>query len=210
LPHDALLVMKNYAYVHDKIGQIYQDGFSQQALTEQLEGKTEPEQEEVRRQMQRESQLVTAGQFDADAKPLRLIEFGTKPSQHAQAEIKFDIAPQPLFHKNFNLLESSLQDYLLQGYKIYILADSQKQTDRLRDIFDSQTDVSDTGRRTSLSSMTTERIPFTPVGKTLHEGFADNKLRVCLFTDHQIFDRFHKYNLKSDLARGGKVALTMK
>ncbi len=210
LPHDALLVMKNYAYVHDKIGQIYQDGFSQQALTEQLEGKTEPEQEEVRRQMQRESQLVTASQFDADAKPLRLIEFGTKPSQHAQAEIKFDIAPQPLFHKNFNLLESSLQDYLLQGYKIYILADSQKQTDRLRDIFDSQTDVSDTDRRTSLSSMTTERIPFTPVGKTLHEGFADNKLRVCLFTDHQIFDRFHKYNLKSDLARGGKVALTMK
>ncbi|MDY4626878.1 MAG: transcription-repair coupling factor, partial [Prevotella sp.] len=174
------------------------------------EGKTEPEQEEVRRQMQRESQLVTASQFDADAKPLRLIEFGTKPSQHAQAEIKFDIAPQPLFHKNFNLLESSLQDYLLQGYKIYILADSQKQTDRLRDIFDSQTDVSDTDRRTSLSSMTTERIPFTPVGKTLHEGFADNKLRVCLFTDHQIFDRFHKYNLKSDLARGGKVALTMK
>ena len=54
------------------------------------------------------------------------------------------------------------------------------------------------------------KITFTPVDKTLHEGFTDDDLRACFFTDHQIFDRFHKYNLKSDRARSGKIALTMK
>ena len=49
-----------------------------------------------------------------------------------------------------------------------------------------------------------------PVQNTLHEGFADDDLRICFFTDHQIFDRFHKYNLKSDKARSGKMALTLK
>ena len=53
-------------------------------------------------------------------------------------------------------------------------------------------------------------IVFEPVNKTIHDGFADDKLKICLFTDHQIFDRFHKYNLKSDSARTGKIALTMK
>ena len=53
-------------------------------------------------------------------------------------------------------------------------------------------------------------LPFTPVNRTLHEGFVDSTLKVCFFTDHQIFDRFHKYNLKSDKARQGKMALTMK
>ena len=53
-------------------------------------------------------------------------------------------------------------------------------------------------------------IEFTPVEKTIHEGFIDNTLKICCFTDHQIFDRFHKYSLKSDRARSGKMALTMK
>jgi hypothetical protein len=59
-------------------------------------------------------------------------------------------------------------------------------------------------------SRTVEGLPFTAVNRTLHEGFVDNTLKVCFFTDHQIFDRFHKYNLKSDKARQGKMALTMK
>ena len=91
------------------------------------------------------------------------------------------------------MLTQSFEDYLLQGYQIYILADSQKQNERLKDIFAEKANI-----------------PFTPVNKTLHEGFADDDLRICFFTDHQIFDRFHKYNLKSDKARSGKMALTLK
>ena len=107
------------------------------------------------------------------------------------------MAPQPLFHKNFNLLAQTLEDYQLQGYTLYILADSQKQQERLKDIFDSE-------------ELKRYQIRFTPVEKTIHEGFVDHEKHACFFTDHQIFDRFHKYNLRSDSARAGKMALTMK
>jgi len=53
-------------------------------------------------------------------------------------------------------------------------------------------------------------IPFVAVNRTLHEGFSDETLGICCFTDHQIFDRFHKYSLKSDQARSGKIALSIK
>ena len=77
------------------------------------------------------------------------------------------------------------------------MADSQKQQQRLKDIFASE-------------ELERYHIQFTPVDKTLHEGFVDNEKKVCFFTDHQIFDRYHKYNLRSDSARAGKMALTMK
>ena len=77
------------------------------------------------------------------------------------------------------------------------MADSQKQQQRLKDIFASE-------------ELEHYHIQFTPVDKTLHEGFVDNEKKVCFFTDHQIFDRYHKYNLRSDSARAGKMALTMK
>ncbi|HCK24921.1 MAG TPA: transcription-repair coupling factor, partial [Bacteroides graminisolvens] len=75
-----------------------------------------------------------------------------------------------------------------------ICSDSNKQTERIRSIFEDRGD----------------HISFVPVERTLHEGFADNQLRICVFTDHQLFDRYHKYNLKSDKARSGKVALSLK
>ena len=116
-----------------------------------------------------------------------------------------------------------MRDYLLQDYKLYIFADSEKQTIRLRDIFDSLSsgNLSPDSENLSIAdsslslnkgdkSRTVEGLPFTAVNRTLHEGFVDNTLKVCFFTDHQIFDRFHKYNLKSDKARQGKMALTMK
>ena len=111
-----------------------------------------------------------------------------------QATLKFEISVQPIFHKNFNLVASSLTDYRQRGYRLFICSDSVKQTDRLKDIFQERGD----------------QIKFDPVDHTLHEGFIDHTLRCCIFTDHQIFDRFHKYNLRSDKARSGKVALSLK
>lgn len=204
LPKDSVLVMKDLLYIHDTIERIYNEGFTAQALTEQLEGRTEVEQNELRKQLQANLQLVTAQQFADDALNFKRIEFGTKHI-NAKAIIHFNISPQPLFHKNFELLTQSLKDYLLQGYKLYILADSEKQTARLRDIFNSK-EIDSKAETTSVA----DSIPFIPVNRTIHEGFVDNDLKVCFFTDHQIFDRFHKYSLKSDKARQGKMALTMK
>lgn len=204
LPKDSVLVMKDLLYIHDTIERIYNEGFTAQALTEQLEGKTEIEQNELRKQLQANLQLVTAQQFADDALNFKRIEFGAKRANE-EAIIHFNISPQPLFHKNFELLTQSLKDYLLQGYKLYILADSEKQTTRLRDIFNSK-EIDSKAETTSVA----DSIPFIPVNRTIHEGFVDNDLKVCFFTDHQIFDRFHKYSLKSDKARQGKMALTMK
>ena len=200
LPAHCLVAVKDLGYVADTIARIYDDGFSSQAVTERLEGATEMEQEAIMRDLRKENQLVSGAQFREGISHFRRIEFGHTPFSSApQATIEFDITPQPLFHKNFDLLTQSLADYVLMGYTIYILADSEKQTKRLRDIFDSD-EVKIKG----------DDLPFTPIDHTLHEGFADNTLRICLFTDHQIFDRFHKYSLRSDTARAGKMALTMK
>ena len=197
VPKDTLLVTKDYFYVRDAIDRVYQDGFSSQARMEQLESATEMERQEIERQMHKESQLITGAQFMADADSFRRIEFGHRPSAQPHTTLRFNITVQPLFHKNFDLLKQTFEDYQLKGYQLYILADSQKQNERLKEIL--------------ASSVSEDRPPmFTPVDKTLHEGFADDDLKICVFTDHQIFDRFHKYNLKSEKARSGKMALTLK
>ena len=193
LPQETVLVFKDFLYVHDAIDRIYQDGFSEQALTERLEVATEQEQHEIMQQMKKESMLISGAQFSRDAVDFRRIEMGHRPSGMPDATISFHISPQPQFHKNFELLQQSFEQYLADGYQLCILADSKKQLERLRDIFAEKGSVL-----------------FDPVEKTLHEGFADNDLRLCVFTDHQIFDRFHKYSLTSDKARSGKVALTLK
>jgi len=193
VPKNTVLVTKDYHFVRDAIDRVYQDGFSSQARLEQLEQATEMEQQEIERQMHKESQLINGAQFMADADTFRRIEFGHRPSAQPDATLRFNITVQPLFHKNFDLLKQAFEDYQLKGYQIYILADSQKQNERLKDIL-----------------AESAKISFNPVEKTLHEGFADDDLHICVFTDHQIFDRFHKYNLKSDKARSGKMALTLK
>ena len=206
VPDSALLVMRDPAFVYDTLCQTYNEGFSSQAMTERLDDATEVEREQIRQEMTRENVLYRPTQFSNDVARLRIIEYGQRPSAQPQATISFHITPQPLFHKNFNLLRQSLDDFLLRGYRLYILADSAKQQQRLKDIFDEA--GADPER--SGSNAQRSKITFTPVDKTLHEGFTDDDLRACFFTDHQIFDRFHKYNLKSDRARSGKIALTMK
>ena len=188
LPKDTFLCVKDFTYVCDIINKVYEEGFSQQALVEMTAGATEMECQEIMNRMRSDIQLVTANTFMRDALDFRMIEMGHKHSRNADTTIRFDIKPQPLFHKNFDLLKKSLEDFQLMGYKVYILADSRKQQERLKEILEA----------------------FVPVDKTLHEGFVDNMMKACFFTDHQIFDRFHKYNLRSEKARSGKVALTLK
>ena len=199
LPEETLIVTKNLHYVADRIGKIFDEGFSKSAQTEQMEGKSEVEQEAIRQQMLAETKLIGRGKFLTDALGFRRIETGSSPTHTAEAVITCETTPQPLFHKNFDLLLQTLRDDAAGGKRVFILADSQKQNDRLREIFASK--VSESGGAP---------VAFTPVERTLHEGFNDESLGLALYTDHQIFDRFHKYTLRSDKAKQGKMALTMK
>lgn len=213
LPADALLVMKDFTYVHDIIDHVYNEGFASQVVQERMEGATEVEQQEIIRTLRREQQLITARQFAQDVAGFQCIQFGTQPSITPQATITFSITPQPLFHKNFDLLRQTFEDYALQGYDLYIFAESKKQVERLREILGATPDavLRDDNAAPRTSSRLHEPLSLKGTGDaSLHEGFVDNNLRICCFTDHQIFERFHKYNLKSDKARSGKMALTLK
>ena len=210
LPPETILCVKDYDFVADTIDRTYQEGFSKQAIAERMEeADSEMAQQEIEQQLRRESQLISGVQFRNDSADFRRIvmsgqkeqrgelpegkQRGGKGAETRASLISFNTTSQPLFHKNFELLMPALEDYILKGYKLHILADSAKQIERLKDILAEKSDIT-----------------FEGVDRTLHEGFADDDAKLCLFTDHQIFDRFHKYNLKSDKARSGKMALTLK
>ena len=109
-------------------------------------------------------------------------------------KVAFDTLPQPTFNKNFELLIDDLKQRISEGYKIYILADQVKQTDRLKAIFDDK----ESG------------IQFVAIDHTLHEGFIDHSAKICCYTDHQIFERYHRVTLRSENARRGKAIITLK
>ena len=186
LPEDAMLWTKDFQWVCEKIAAVHGEAIAPQAAVALAE-------EEGAEHVVMPA-TVGGDEFARRALDFRRVEFGHKPSGMPDATLSFSTAAPPIFHKNFDLASSTLKDFLKKQYKLYILSDNAKQTDRIRAIFEERGD----------------EIPFTPVDKTLHEGFTDETLRACFFTDHQIFDRFHKYNLKSDKARSGKVALSLK
>ena len=182
LPKGSALAFQDYAWVHERIEQLNEEGFSQQAV-QAMDEATDCV-----------LHLLDATYFLRKTTDFRRIEFGVKASSAVHATVTFDTSPQPLFHKNFELVEQSLTDLIERGYQVCILTDSTKQAERLKTIFEERG----------------SNIPFTAVDKTIHGGFIDNTMRVACFTDHQIFDRFHKYNLRSDKARSGKMAISLK
>ena len=186
IPRDAVLAMRDFLWLRERIQSVHDEALTPQAIAVQ--------EAEENGGITLEGKLIDGSEFTVHALDFRRLEFGNKPTGTADATVSFDVTAQPIFHKNFDLAAASFQEYQEKGYSLYICSDSTKQTDRIRAIFEDRGD----------------KISFIAVERTLHEGFADNELRLCVFTDHQLFDRFHKYNLKSDQARSGKVALSLK
>ena len=215
LPADTLLVVRDLTFVSDTIDRIWNEGFSSQAYTDRLADATEMERQQIMREMDKQLSLLSATAFMRSVSGMRRVVLspsaaGGRDEDIAQASLSFNISPQPLFHKNFDMLRQTLTQYAEVGYTLYILADSSKQQQRLKEILSPQTISGDDYNMQANPNMGAEGLGFEPVDHALHEGFADNSLRACFFTDHQIFDRFHKYSLRSDSARAGKMALTMK
>ena len=125
----------------------------------------------------------------------RTIEISEKSSFPTHSKIAFDTLPQPIFHKQFDLLTEDIQKHIEEGYKIYILAEQQKQLDRLKSIFE---------------SVSPEAVSFQGINAALHEGFVDRGLKICCYTDHQIFERFHRVQMTSENARRGKAIITLR
>ena len=185
LKDNSPLWVRDADYTVERIKSIAADSFSDSALIAD-EGDSEAMK-----------QVIDPEEFATALSRHRLVHFtaaADNPDGENATAIGFGCTPQGIYHKNFDLISDSFAKFLADGYKIYILSDSEKQIERLRAIFEDRGDD----------------IRFTPVISTIHEGFVDHATKTCVFTDHQIFDRFHKYNLKSDRARSGKLALSLK
>ena len=195
LPEESIIVTHGMQYVVDAVDYIYKDGFSQQALADRTAYATEMERAAIEKELTASLNLCTATRLEKSLKPYKVVELGEK-----EADMALSCSPQPLFHKNFDLLARAFEDYCLKGYKVFVLSDSDKQQERLKEIMQnlSATDSDGSG------------IEWTPVKGVVHEGYVDNVLQAVLFTDHQIFERFHRYQLKAQSAKKGKMALTMK
>lgn len=108
--------------------------------------------------------------------------------------IEFQTSPQPVFKKNFDLLETDIQSRQDENYSVFILSDNPRQLERLRQIFE------DRGKQ----------LKYQEINHALHEGFIDHELKICIYTDHQIFDRYHKFSLRTDKVRSARQSLSIK
>ena len=187
LPSDTIICWANPTLAIDRINQIYDDTLvkqnSERNIADLLNLLINGNIAKEQIASFKQISLKNSSTFDAEQKSTT--KFST---------LTFNQTAQPPYHKNFDLIADSFRSYINDGYAIHICSDSKKQTDRIAAIFDERGD----------------NIHFTPIEGTIHEGFIDHDLSVCYFTDHQIFDRYHKFSLKSDIAKAGKVSMTLK
>jgi transcription-repair coupling factor (superfamily II helicase) len=135
--------------------------------------------------------IVNAQVLNRDIKPLNKIEFGSFHVPDPTKIFHFNTAPQPVFNKNFDLLVKDLHSRKEAGYEVMILSDSEKQIERLNDIFREVDPL----------------VSFKPVLKTIHLGFIDHDLKICLYTDHEIFERYHKFQLHDRYSKKESVSI---
>lgn len=198
MPEDTIVVTHGVQYVVDAVDYIYKDGFSQQAVSDRLAAATEMERAAIERELTAELNLCTGRRMEKSLERFTIVELEAIAAMGASLTLQ--TTPQPLLHKNFDLLAQTMEDLTLQGYGVYVLSDSDKQQERLAEIMQ--------GVKTNTGAAA--EVEWKKVKGVVHEGYVDSGVKVALFTDHQIFERFHKYQLKAQAAKRGKMALTMK
>lgn len=114
-----------------------------------------------------------------------------EPGARPESVIRFDTLPQPSFNKQFDLLIANLRENDDQGYSNYIFCDNESQAKRFHDIFDDMD----------------EEVPYKTITLPIYSGFIDRDLKIACYTDHQIFERYHKFKLKSGFAKKQSIKL---
>lgn len=125
--------------------------------------------------------LIDKNRFIESLRDEKTIEFATSSQLNATEEIKFSSEPQPSFNKQFELVIENLKSNAEKGFKTYILSNNEKQLQRINDIFEDKGENPD----------------FTPINNSIHSGFIDYESKTCVYTDHQIFERYHRYTTKN-------------
>ncbi|MFN4006543.1 MAG: transcription-repair coupling factor [Chitinophagaceae bacterium] len=194
LPEHTIVWLKDWDVIKEKIQVQEEDlGLYLQRVADGLVT-SEPDDDEDETKILKNISLqdiVPAATTERQLQQFHTVEFGFR-AHIANYEIAFNTQPQPSFNRQFDLLIKNLKGYEAKGYHIYLFAEQAKQLERLHSIF---------------TDLKTE-IQFIPVATSIHEGFIDNDIKVVCYTDHQIFQRYHKYKVKQ--AFNKSKALTLK
>jgi transcription-repair coupling factor (superfamily II helicase) len=135
--------------------------------------------------------IVSGEKIKEQLKDKTVLELGTASAFQSTTDIQFSNSKQPVFNKNFELLGENLIDFKKKEYEVFILSNNEKQIERLQAIF-SDTDI---------------KVDFKSLGFVLHEGFIDHDLKFCCYTDHQIFERYHRFKMRSRKAQREAISL---
>ena len=130
-------------------------------------------------------------EFFSRLSPFRKVYLETPLSAVKASPIRFDISPQPAFNKNFDLLIQDIKNRLEKGYKVYIYGEKRSQLERLRSII-----LAEEGT-----------VPEMVEGKNLHNGFIDHESRCCIYSDHEIFDRFHRVRMRRSVEKSEQLTI---
>ena len=149
------------------------------------------------------------GAFNCAKGTFTTIEMAEKSTFATHSRVNFETMPQPVFHKQFDILTDDLKKHIEEGYTIYILAEQQKQLDRLKAIMSASLNDGNDANDGNDGNDANDGL-FTGINATLHEGFVDKGLKICCYTDHQIFERFHRVMMSSENARRGKAIITLR
>ncbi|MCU4177575.1 transcription-repair coupling factor [Carboxylicivirga sp. N1Y90] len=188
LPANTKVWMDNPDFVSERMNEV-------SAKLNLLEVSEEEElDEESEKDYLHANQVCSSETFIEGLKDRVEILFGKKHSSKYTETVNFSFSPQPVFHKNFDLLESDLQEKSKAQFECHILSDNTKQFERLQAIFH------DRGIK----------VKYVEINHSLHEGFVDNDASLCFYTDHQIFERYHKFSLRTEKAKAAQQAISLK
>ena len=185
IPSETLIICEDPEWVKEQVSKICHQEISQQLIISE-----DGDQDAMRK-------IINDSEFQQKLDQFNTIIISDKilcESTASYSSITFSTTPQPEWHKNFDLISQDFRRYVSQGYTLHILSESSKQLDRIEAIFADRD----------------EHFHLIRIPKAIHSGFIDDDTKNCYFTDHQIFDRYHKYNLRSERARSGKIALSIK
>lgn len=193
LPENTVVWLKDWDVIREKIEVQEEDlGMFLQLLSNGSKHTIEDDDDETRILKNVDpADFVQAAITEEQLQHRHVVEFGYKPLL-SNTEIEFNTRPQPAFNRQFDLLIKDLKAHEAKGYSIYIFAEQARQLERLNSIF---------------TDLNTE-IQFVPIATGIHEGFIDDDLKTVCYTDHQLFQRYHKYRVKQ--AYNKNKALTLR
>jgi len=186
LPKGSIIWTKNAKYTHEKLNSIYEN------VAEKKEVFSENEEEQSIIKL---DHLINGNNFKSEIQQFRIIEFGHEKLFNSTFNYSFNISMQPAFSKNFQLLAMNLHEKQDEYYRIFIFSESSKQIERLNVVLNSEE--------------INANVHFEPIISSIHGGFLDNDLRVCCYTDHQIFERYYKFKTSDNSLVKGKEVLTL-